>query len=370
MLHAAFAYKPSPGVVNQMLWESRAAKDASLEWSVFLFCAELPKVAEHEGFVELSKASSFSRGWGKAVSWFSFRLSFYRRLSELAKDKDLLLLRYSSYDPLQFLFILFSPIPVLLVHHTIEYDEIRGKRRRGARFLAEMERMLGWASVRIASGIVGVTKEIAQYENRRVGFSKRAFVYPNGIVLDSRELPDERTDVPEFLFVASYFADWHGLDLVVDALSSSTSEFKVHLVGRLPSELEAALMSDPRYVLHGILTAAEIAKLAGRCWIGLSSFALHRKGLQEACTLKVREYLAVGLPVYAGHRDVFPDSFEFYRAGPADVDEILAFAYSSRGVDRRFVATAAAGYINKESLLVQLYSELDDRFSVMSMGRG
>lgn len=357
VLHAAFAYKPSPGVVNQMLWESRAAASSGLDWSVFLYCSELPRVSVHERFIELSNVSVVKGGLGRAVSWLTFRLSFYWRLAELSKGTDLLMLRYSSYDPLQLLFILFSRTPVLLVHHTIEYDEIKGKGRRCSRLLAELDALLGKASLRLAAGVVGVTKEIAQYENGRVGFSKRAFVYPNGIVLDDQKIVDERSDTPELLFVASYFADWHGLDLVIDAFSRSTKNFKIHLVGILPPEVAETVKGDSRYLLHGTLSSAEITKLAGRCWVGLSSFALYRKGLQEACTLKVREYLAVGLPVYAGHRDVFPEFFEFYRAGPVDAEKILEFAFDCRKVPREAVSEAARKFIDKQDLLLQLYRE-------------
>jgi len=361
VLHAAFAYKPSPGVVNQMLWESRAAGSSGLEWSVFLYCSELPNVSEHERFIELSKAAVAKRGVGRAVSWLIFRMRFYRRLRELSRGKDVLLLRYSSYDPLQLLFILFAKVPVVLVHHTIEYDEVRAKERSGAKLLAEFEALLGWVSLRLASGIVGVTREIAQYENGRVGFSKRSFVYPNGIVLDGKRLADERGDTPELLFVASYFADWHGLDLVIDAFSGSAHSFKLHLVGAVPPELEQVVKADPRYVLHGTLSSEDIAKLACRCWVGLSSFALYRKGLQEACTLKVREYLAVGLPVYAGHQDVFPESFEFYRNGRAEAGQILEFAFYCRKVSRESVAGAAREFIDKKDLLLRLYHELRER---------
>jgi hypothetical protein len=44
-------------------------------------------------------------------------------------------------------------------------------------------------------------------------------------------------------------------------------------------------------------------ELCSFCHIGLGSFALQRKALNDASTLKMREYGARGLPVVYGHLD-------------------------------------------------------------------
>ena len=80
--------------------------------------------------------------------------------------------------------------------------------------------------------------------------------------------------------------------------------------------------------------------------------------MREACTLKVREYLMLGIPVYAGYTDVFPESFRFYKKGEADIEAILNFAHSQRISSRIEICVASHPYINKEILLEKLYDEL------------
>jgi hypothetical protein len=51
------------------------------------------------------------------------------------------------------------------------------------------------------------------------------------------------------------------------------------------------------------MTRREYEPLIAGCTAGIGTLALHRKGMDEACPLKVREYLAYGLPVILGCAD-------------------------------------------------------------------
>ena len=63
------------------------------------------------------------------------------------------------------------------------------------------------------------------------------FVHPNGILYaDDSDMPaDRRGDVPELIFVASYFFEWHGLDTLLDSMDESDEDGRLHLVGTLPA---------------------------------------------------------------------------------------------------------------------------------------
>ena len=87
------------------------------------------------------------------------------------------------------------------------------------------------------------------------------------------------------------------------------------------------------------------------------------KGLTQACTLKVRDYLAAGVPVVSGHDDVFPDDFPFYRRTGTDIDAMLAAAREWRAVDRLTVREAARPYIDKVELVRRLHEELVATFA-------
>jgi glycosyltransferase involved in cell wall biosynthesis len=188
-------------------------------------------------------------------------------------------------------------------------------------------------------------------------------VYPNGIAYDGQlTVPNcevERNTVPEFVFVAGEFTPWQGLDVLTKSIAESSSKFILHLVGRLSSRQQAELEGDDRMVCHGRLDGDAIQKIYQSCWLGIASFGLFRKGLEEACTLKVREYLMSGLPVYSGHTDVFPENFPYYKNGPANIDDILAFANGIKDVSRAEISIASESYISKDVLLLRLYKLLE-----------
>ncbi len=64
----------------------------------------------------------------------------------------------------------------------------------------------------------------------------------------------------------------------------------------------------------------------------------------------------MGLPVYSGHKDVFPIEFQYYRNGPIDIDLIVKYAMQCINVKREVVAASAREYIEKEILLSKLSS--------------
>jgi hypothetical protein len=89
--------------------------------------------------------------------------------------------------------------------------------------------------------------------------------------------------------------------------------------------------------------------------------------MREACTLKVREYLANGLPVYAGHVDSgLPINFPYFFTGPPRIPEILEYARRVRNVDRVSVSSEAKSFIDKEALLLKLYNALNEHYAPLS----
>lgn len=190
---------------------------------------------------------------------------------------------------------------------------------------------------------------------------KPFFVYPNGLsVKKETSLREDlrSNDLPEILFVASTFVPWHGLDLILKDVFTSNQKFILHLIGNIFEDDLKIARQDSRIVIHGVLSQAEIQKISSKCWVGLSSFALHRKGMRQACTLKVREYLENGLCIYSGHEDVFPSSFPYYKVGSPSIDDIIFYAKKMRSVSRDDVRLKAIPYINKREMLSSLYSWL------------
>ena len=348
-VHAAVSMNPSAGVVRQMADEAQAAAALGLDWKV-----------------ELSQASDLSRAaarWPAPLRYAFLRVRFYLGLVCLSRQGHVILLRHSPGDPFLFLASFFLGI-YFTVHHTLEEGELAASGFPFARLQLILERVLGRRVVARARGIVCVTQEIARHELRRLPPrpARPVFIYPNGTLYPDGPLApaDRREDRPEVLFVASYFYEWHGLDALLDSMiESSEEDGLLHLVGTLPADARHKAEADPRVRIHGQLDPSGLNPLVAKCWLGLSSFRLSSKGMTEACTLKVRDYLRAGLPVYAGHRDsALPADFEYFLQGPAQWRAILVYARAMRAAPRATIALAARPLIDKKVLLERLHRSL------------
>src|SRR5690606_17477311 len=91
---------------------------------------------------------------------------------------------------------------------------------------------------------------------------------------------------------------WHGMDKV-EQLAELLPEIDFHIVG---VKKEGVTLNNLYY--HGYLNGQNVELLYKQMDIGLGTLALHRKGMNEACPLKCREYAAHGLPLIIGYKDL------------------------------------------------------------------
>ena len=77
--------------------------------------------------------------------------------------------------------------------------------------------------------------------------------------------------------------------------------------------------------------------------------------MNEGATLKVREMLAMGLPIYSGHVDTaLPPEFPYYVNGEVDISAIIDFAQRVRNVPRKTVRGASIPYVDKRVWVEEL----------------
>ena len=226
-----------------------------------------------------------------------------------------------------------------------------------------LERHFGARSLRSAAGIAGVTPEILAHErSRRVNCAPATFVYPNGRLLDDAPPIDRRGGL-RLAFVASEFAPWQGLNELVEAVTSTSGDFALDVVGALSETQRRLCARDTRIVAHGLVNGDQLSAILAGASAGIAALRADGKGLTQACSLKVRDYLAAGVPVVSGHDDVFPGDFPYYRRTGTDIDAILAAAHEWRSVDRATVREAARPHIDKVELVRRLHGELVAAFA-------
>ena len=349
ILHVSCVRQLSPGQRKQLTYEYEASKHMqNVVWSVVALTCQKP-------------LSHFERQIP-----FLFRSIFLRNLYGWIymlnkRDRyDYIICRHMVFD---FFSVLFSFLIKnrITVHHAKEVQELRLVRRGIKGKLASLfEDKVGRLGLLHVAAIMGVTDEIRLHELQRVGKDKLNAVYPNAI--NTSEVPilkDMRAlDEINAVFICGKFSSWHGLELLLESAQSISVDtpIRIHLIGELLDSQVKTIQSQKKlsdiFVMHGLLDFCEYQTILEKCDIGLASFALDKKGLSEASTLKVREYLALGLPVYSGHHDRYVENGSgFYLKGDASISSIIKFATLSKSFPRETVRLAMKKFIDKQIIM-------------------
>jgi len=184
-----------------------------------------------------------------------------------------------------------------------------------------------------AAGVVYTTYELAKrpYFSR---FQKPYEVIANGIDLNAIPLtPPPASKHPRLIFMGSDGLPWHGTDKMV-WLAAQKPDWRFDLIGGHHQPDAPANVT-----FHGILDRDAYGTLMADADVAIGSLAAYRKGMDEACPLKTREYLAFGLPVIIAYQDTdFPHGAPFLLQLPntetnvvEHLDQIDAFVAAWKG---------------------------------------
>lgn len=361
VMHITVVRQLTSGQRKQLAYEVSASREISHEWRVAAYhCGEPVEAFER-------RIPLLFRGLGMRNLW-----AWFVTIRE-SRANDVVLCRHLVFDLFTFLFAGLVANRVT-IHHAKESEELKLVRKGVLGNIASMiELKTGKHSLSRALAVLGVTDEIRKYQLARISGRKPSAVYPNGVLVDDVEmLADGRqSGKVEVAFMCGKFSSWHGLEKLIDSVRRrdlapvAMGDVTIHLIGQLlPGQLEdirEVNEARPVFKVHGTLGAEQYRAILARCDLGLSSFALDQKYLSEAATLKVREYLALGLPVYSGHADVAVSAdFPFYRIGPASVGEIESFATQLKQVSRLEVRELARDLIEKRCWMESIVDWLSE----------
>ncbi|MCS3555824.1 MULTISPECIES: hypothetical protein [unclassified Sphingobacterium] len=145
-------------------------------------------------------------------------------------------------------------------------------------------------------GFIGVTDEIS---TTYIKYNKPTVTIGNSIHIDIDIINQKKTlnSSINIIFVGSPDCTWHGIDKFVK-MASHYPQYSFYLVGPIVSDV-----SLPNLKQMGFLGKDELADLYSIADIGVGSLALHRNEMNQACPLKVREYLSLGLPIIIAYED-------------------------------------------------------------------
>lgn len=233
---------------------------------------------------------------------FLTRLLWRKRISEpiLAYQPDVVYYRFSTFYPAMDRVQTNLPSIVEinsndLVEYPLVYSPI----------LYRLHRLTRSRPFRQSAGFVFVTTELAHDPNFAV-FGKPFVVIGNSIDLARYPaLPAPAHSAPRLLFIGTPGCPWHGVDKLL-SLAAASPDFKFDVVGYSATDVRAP--SLPNLTLHGPLSGREYRRLLENTDVAIGTLALHRNAMNEASTLKTREYLAHGIPTIIAYRETdFPN---------------------------------------------------------------
>lgn len=215
---------------------------------------------------------------------------------------DVVYLRYPLYRP-RLGSGLSSIAPLVIEVNGNHLMELRAQGRSGLVFI---ETIMRGQLLRYASGIVGVSKGSIDYGQGHAKRSVLSLMLGNGIdckrVRFLSYMPSKNVN-------AAYVGDktvYAGLDRVMEPLvNCENSGLVLHLIGRHWDEDDYVeeLSRQGKLVSHGYVSGRDLEEILQRMDICIGPLGIHRKGIGDATTLKVRRYLAHGIPTVIGYRD-------------------------------------------------------------------
>jgi hypothetical protein len=173
--------------------------------------------------------------------------------------------------------------------------------------------------------------DIGEYENTISTRKYRYFIIPDGVKAEA--FPKHQAPVIDgivrmvFLKGATTDAVYNGIDRLVVSLQQSQyrDKFTLTIIG--PNQQEDMKMVQKMGMESQVFFKDFMSKEAldielNQYHLGVSTLALHRKGIRSTSTIKSREYCARGIPFIFGHHD--PDLSEsnlngrYFMEFPAD----------------------------------------------------
>jgi len=253
------------------------------------------------------------------VETYHSRLDRFRRSSSIVHDMidwepDVIYFRQSTFTPVEGYLVRHHPVIVEInVDDFIEF-------RLAPAYVYWYHRLTRGCLLRHVAGMVFVTGELSQ--KRYFACYRKPFaVIGNGIDLSRYPcLPPKSNSRPRLVFISAGGQAYHGVDKIT-RLARRFPSWHFDLIGLTSDDVQGDVPSN--VVPHGSLSRDSYEPIMRQADVGLGPLALHRKQMNEACPLKVRDYLALGIPAIIGSRDTdFPEQVPFLLELPNTPDNV------------------------------------------------
>jgi len=304
------------GIENKLLEQASAAKKLGLDIDYIILNDEKEYQVDNVIYKKLVYPKNPLR---KKITRRFFKFSIINETIDLS-DYDAIVIRYPR--PIFYDWKKFTdkyPNKIITEHHAIALPETIYK-ITFSNILNFIQEYINSKKLKNkAIGLIGVTDEIARKESKRNSFLPTKTI-SNGIDVSkvnfTKFIPFDGKSLT-MTIVASEFAPWHGLDKLLKALIESDTDIQItlNLVGEYISDNDRAIIDRINATKKNIIIKVlgskrgkELDEIFSNTTLAIGSLAIYRQKLEEACALKIREYLARGIPFIYSARD--PDISE------------------------------------------------------------
>jgi glycosyltransferase involved in cell wall biosynthesis len=285
-----------------------------------------------------------------------FRVPFRIVQDLLADSPDLVYVRFNKYYPP--LEKISSSCPLVFEINTNDVGEYRLNSRFPIYLYHRLTRRL---ALNNCNGMVFLSEGIAQNYHR---YRKPYAVIGDSIVLeDYVPCPPAQNSQPHLVFMASNPTAWSGLDKL-HLLACRFPDWTIEIIGLRQKDMPGRYL--PNLICHGYLERRDYETILAGADIAVSALSLHRIGVRENAPLKVREYMAYGLPCILAYQDTdFPHGAPFVLQLPSTANnvidhfgEIEQFVRSWQGkrIPRGAIEHLDVSY--KENLRIKFFQEI------------
>ena len=324
-------------------------------------------------------ANIFRRGriWDNPKAVFS-NCKTYNDLCNAVRTfkPDVNYLRWEFFKPS--LARLMRKIPTVIELNAIYKSEFRSRAKTSmvdrVRYLYNL--MTSSRFERCAAGFVGVTQEIIDYQGAE-SLGVPSIAIPNSTNLTGKEpVPFEAGHgaLPRVVYMIGSDNPWHG----VDDFLLFAEQTKGHLEFDLVAGFEISGASLPNNVSwHYSLDNQGFQNIFKKASCGFGTVGLHTKDMDEACPLKVRDYLSAGLPVVLPYLDTaflgrdIPEWVHFVPNAAGGIltakDSIIEFVKKMKG--RRIPLKEVAPYVGSDYWELKRIDFLQDVLSLQSQDK-
>lgn len=358
-MRAAYVnYLPGPGALNKIRGQARAAAELGLPLDIVVLTDRTPPSDKNIHFVPLKSPRGVLR-----KKWMR-NAGRYKRISsswDLA-SYDRVILRYPGcFDPsCRKFFKRFGPI-LLTEHHTRELDELRSLEKGILNPLRVfLEKRNAPKALKGIRGKIFVTEELKQFHFRTVSDDVPAAVISNGIDVGATAFTPSRVFEGKnlaLLAVSGSFYSWQGIDRLLRGILDYRGDVAVILrvIGNVVCHGDRKLIGEVnrgphKVIAPGVLEGKSLNEQYEASHIAVSTLALYRKNMRQACALKTREYISRGIPFVYAYDDPDLTGEEPFalklenREKSIDIEPIIHFARNisrQKGLSRRMRDFAA-----------------------------